>query len=304
MFRRIVGELPYPSERPLYPSKILSRPALHHGINNSTVPTPIRSLDYHVGGPWIVVLDDFLTDEECDRLIEMGDKIGRTESSIADDDDGDDGDDGDWRTSTTAWCKDDFCKRDPIVENVQRKIGLTTGVVDDSYYEAIQLLKYVPGQFYKEHHDEQGDVHEERFDYGGPRILTFFLYLNDVEGGGETRFSDLYGDGTYAYIDVKPKKGSALLWPSMRNEDLLAYDKRAYHEALPVTKGEKYAANAWLHLRNIQDSECDEEELESILDQKQPPTPPPDEFEFEFGEGEMMMEGGGDYPEDPRGGRN
>jgi len=47
-----------------------------------------------------------------------------------------------WRTSTTAWCSDDFCLNDPIVQTIQRKIGLTTGVLDDNYYEHLQLLKY------------------------------------------------------------------------------------------------------------------------------------------------------------------
>jgi hypothetical protein len=34
----------------------------------------------------------------------------------------------------------------------------------------------------------------------GPRILTFFLYLSDVEEGGETSFP-------YLDIAIKPKKG-------------------------------------------------------------------------------------------------
>mmetsp|Transcript_15816 Transcript_15816/g.43751 ORF Transcript_15816/g.43751 Transcript_15816/m.43751 type:complete len:583 (-) Transcript_15816:248-1996(-) len=269
MFRRIIGELPYPDgdERPLYASTVLSRPALDPSIHNKSIP--LSSLKSYVGGPWIVVLDDFLTDEECDRLIQLGDKIGRDESSIEEEDE--EGEEP-WRTSTTAWCSDDFCLNDPIVQTIQRKIGLTTGVLDDNYYEHLQLLKYVPGQFYKEHHDEKGDVHGERFDPAGPRVLTFFLYLNDVEAGGETRFTDLFGDGTSVYLDVQPKKGSALLWPSMRIEDLLAMDTRTYHAALSVTKGLKYAANAWMHLRAYRDHDCEDEEIKSILD-RLPPLP-------------------------------
>ena len=38
----------------------------------------------------------------------------------------------------------------------------------------------------------------------GPRILTFFLYLSDVEEGGETVFTNLG-------IKVKPKRGRALI---------------------------------------------------------------------------------------------
>ena len=78
----------------------------------------------------------------------------------------------------------------------------------------------------------------------GPRILTIFLYLNDVEAGGGTRFTDL--DAT-----VNPKKGKALIWPSVLDENPSVMDRRTHHEALAVEKGVKYAANAWVHLRDF-----------------------------------------------------
>lgn len=116
-----------------------------------------------------------------------------------------------------------------------------------------------------EHHDEIGDVHNEKYLARGPRVLTFFLYLNDVEEGGETRFVDLIGDDSNIHLDVKPKKGRALLWPSMLNEDLLALDDRTYHEALEVKKGVKYGANAWMHLRDFQSyDDCDEEAVQEL----------------------------------------
>ena len=72
------------------------------------------------------------------------------------------------------------------------------------------------------------------------RILTFFLYLSDVEEGGETSFP-LLG------LSVKPKMGRALLWPSVLDEDPGAIDPRTSHEARPVIRGRKYAANSWIH---------------------------------------------------------
>jgi prolyl 4-hydroxylase len=44
-----------------------------------------------------------------------------------------------------------------------------------------------------------------------------------VEEGGETNFPALG-------ISVKPKKGKALLWPSVKNEDLLQHEPRTLHE--------------------------------------------------------------------------
>ena len=68
--------------------------------------------------------------------------------------------------------------------------------------------------------------------------------MNDVEEGGETRFDDLD-------LKVAPKLGRALLWPSVRNENPLAFEPKTHHEALPVIRGVKYGANAWLHLRDV-----------------------------------------------------
>ena len=45
----------------------------------------------------------------------------------------------------------------------------------------------------------------------------------------------------------------ALLWPSVINDNVNEKDFRTHHEALPVIRGDKFAANAWLHLRNFRD---------------------------------------------------
>lgn len=55
-------------------------------------------------------------------------------------------------------------------------------------------------------------------------------------------------------IAVKPKKGRALLWPSVLDDNLEQQDIRTNHEAKAVIKGVKYAANAWIHLYNYRKS--------------------------------------------------
>lgn len=79
----------------------------------------------------------------------------------------------------------------------------------------------------------------------GNRILTFFLYLSDVEEGGETKFNSLG-------IQVKPKRGRALVWPSVRDDEPDFWDDRTFHEAMPVIKGKKYAANHWIHFNDYE----------------------------------------------------
>jgi hypothetical protein len=52
---------------------------------------------------------------------------------------------------------------------------------------------------------------------------------------------------------VMPKKGSALLWPSVLDENPDEKDVRTSHQALKVEAGIKYGANAWYHQRNFKE---------------------------------------------------
>ena len=58
------------------------------------------------------------------------------------------------------------------------------------------------------------------------------MYLSEVEEGGETHFTELG-------LVVPPKKGSAILWPSVLSADPYTTDMRTQHEALPVVHGTK-----------------------------------------------------------------
>lgn len=50
---------------------------------------------------------------------------------------------------------------------------------------------------------------------------------------------------------VEAKRGRALIWPSVLDQDPESIDPRTDHQALPVMKGLKYGANAWLHQRDF-----------------------------------------------------
>jgi len=198
-------------------------------------------------GPWVVTFESFHTDEESDRLIELGAELGYERST----DVGEKKADGTYtakksnsRTSTNAWCTDQ-CYDDPLSQQVVDRIGNVTGIHDINH-ENLQLLRYEEGQFYAAHHDYIPH-HIDR--QSGPRILTFFLYLSDVEEGGATRFPYLHR--MKGGLSIFPRKGRALLWPSILNQDPNNKDSRTQHEAMPVIKGLKYGANAWIHMRDF-----------------------------------------------------
>ena len=196
-------------------------------------PKALMSPDPSRGGtagmPYVVQFEDMITPDEAATLISLaGDKLER---SLA----------GDQlspvRTSTQYWCDDsEGCTSHPVVLDVTRRLMNVTSLPVD-HAEYFQILRYEPGQFYKVHHDQQ----TAHWTPQGVRVLTFFVYLSDVEEGGGTKFNDLG-------LTVTPKLGRAVLWPSVLSSDLLTGEKNTHHEALPVAKGLKFSANLWIHL--------------------------------------------------------
>jgi prolyl 4-hydroxylase len=228
-----------------YTPAILSAPAIffQNEIHNNATLASIQMAENVIrDGPWIVTLDDIFSEVECDRLIELGALRGYSRST----DVGElkpDGTIGEYlnprRTSTNAWCVDD-CYDDEQVQVMHARIEELTGI-PNNHSEYWQLLKYEKTQEYMQHHD----YIEEPFERApGVRILTIFLYLNNVEAGGGTHFNILN-------ITVTPKRGQVVIWPSVLDESPDEKDSRTDHQALPIEEGIKYGANAWVHQRDF-----------------------------------------------------
>ena len=193
-------------------------------------------------GPWVMTFDNFMSSNEAEALIRGGamvgferstnqgnvNRLGEMERVVST-----------TRTSSNAWCTGP-CEALPEIQALTERIEQVTGVPRKNY-ESFQILEYSPNQFYRQHHDSTGKDPTP----SGNRILTFFLYLSDVEEGGETYFNKLD-------LAVKPKKGRALVWPSVKDDEPDFWDNRMYHEARDVIKGKKYAANHWIHLNDYE----------------------------------------------------
>jgi prolyl 4-hydroxylase len=188
--------------------------------------------------PWVITLDRFLSDEECDQVIEIASQLGYLNSIdfIADRASG-------ARTSQLVWC-DHGCLKNPTMQMLDARISELIGIPSENF-EFFQILKYDVGQFYREHSD-YNKFHKEI--QPGVRILTVFLYLSNVEEGGGTNFPNLKN------ITVTPVRGRALIWPSVLNKDPQSEDARLYHQALPVEQGVKHAANIWVHQREYREA--------------------------------------------------
>ena len=62
------------------------------------------------------------------------------------------------RTSSTSWCNVPKCEEDIVMRRLKAKIvgclDAGRGPLPQTYTEHLQVLRYEPGQFYKQHHDQ------------------------------------------------------------------------------------------------------------------------------------------------------
>lgn len=175
---------------------------------------------------------NFLCPDECKALMQIADKKVRR-SCVANPKD--EAITSDYRTSWTAdleWNKNNFINQ--IDMKISRALHLYPFLG-----EMIQIQRYNPGQYYKEHCDY---FHPMTKEYGvytewmGQRTWTFMVYLNDVEEGGETYFKHLN-------LKIKPERGKAVFWSNLYPFGLP--NPKTMHEALPPVSGDKYVITKW-----------------------------------------------------------
>lgn len=106
------------------------------------------------------------------------------------------------------------------LNNVIRPIVYHRWHRDFPRHSPVEVVRYIPGGFYKAHTDSGRRSHS--------RYITMVCYLNDDFTGGGTYFPN-------ADYRVKPEQGMAVLFPA----DYL-------HQADTVQEGMKYIAIAWL----------------------------------------------------------
>jgi 2OG-Fe(II) oxygenase superfamily/ShK domain-like len=273
-----------------YNITVLSRPYIKDDTNGDMDDEDSEKVD----GPWIIQLDNFLSEEEANSMIELGHKIGYARSNQVGDLD-EFGKNTDHvtahRTSRNAWCDTDECMDHEVVQRLYDRIYNLTSI-DGDHSEAIQLLQYTPGQYYRTHNDYiDYEIHRQQ----GVRILTIFAYLNtmpeyiptedeikvesddddddfddekiisdeNIESTARAKYtiSQHQNNGGTNFpnlnVTVRPKLGRVIMWTNVLNDYPNHIDDRTDHQALVVTHGTKYGANFWFHQRAFT---CDEED--------------------------------------------
>ena len=176
--------------------------------------------------PYMVHIESFLKLDECHHLIRIAEPNFKRSTTLTKDNKtmivpG--------RTSSSALLGRGS---DDVLKKVEYLASSLSGY-PISHIENIQVVKYEPGQRYNQHYDIQKGVVD--------RDVTIFIYLNDVQEGGETWFPRLN-------YKVKPKQGNALLWYNVN--DFNQVEILSEHSGTPA-KETKYGCNVWIRSKPL-----------------------------------------------------
>ena len=197
--------------------------------------------------PYIYYIDNFLSNDECDFLINNSKdylklagvshmnnekekfKIGKYRG----------------RTNSSYWMKHDkYPESLQICKKIAKQLKCNY-----RNFESFQIIHYNENEHYDYHYDAYDKNEKEKYQKycgeRGNRMITVLVYLNDVEEGGGTGFNNLsYYDSP---IEIKPKKGRMVVFLNTKEDGSLHPETR--HAGLPIIKGEKWAFNLWLRER-------------------------------------------------------
>jgi prolyl 4-hydroxylase len=186
------------------------------------------------------IIENFLSKQECDQLIASAkDKLvaSTTLDPVS----------GAYETNSFRQSDQMYFRlgETPLVADIEKRISDKVGVPVENG-EGLQVVKYSPGGYFRAHRDAfdpNFPGNQAALKYGGQRKITFLMYLNDVEGGGDTYFNKFD-------MSVKPIRGRAIVWWNIHDDG--TRDEDTLHEGRPVPEGQvKFIATKWLRERRF-----------------------------------------------------
>jgi prolyl 4-hydroxylase len=187
--------------------------------------------------PRIYHLSKFLSDDECDHLIDLAKGHLEPSKVVNNADQNGNGISSPARTSEGYWVEK---KDDDTVKKIEELIAAVTGMPIQNG-ETLHVLRYPLNGEYRPHHDyfdANTDGGKAILERGGQRVATVIMYLNTPRQGGETSFPD-----TKPPIEVTAIKGDAVFFYNVLNGK---EDPLSLHAGKPVLEGEKWIATKWI----------------------------------------------------------
>ncbi|WP_417591289.1 prolyl hydroxylase family protein [Parasphingorhabdus sp.] len=183
----------------------------------------------------LYVHQNFISDADCDLLIEMIDSDSQPSSLYK-------------GTEQEGYRTSYSCNVDPAnpdIRRIDQSICTLLGL-PRSHSEILQGQRYRPGEEFKDHHD-YFHLSENYWQFEGPnggqRTWTAMAYLNEPEKGGATAFPQLQ-------YQVEPRRGMLLIWNNMSPDG--TPNINTLHAGTPVEEGTKYIITKWFRLNQWQ----------------------------------------------------
>ncbi|MFT4432580.1 2OG-Fe(II) oxygenase [Caballeronia sp. 15715] len=189
--------------------------------------------------PAAVLLDNFLSAIECEQLVSLA-RPRLDRSTVVDPVTGRNVVAG-HRSSHGMFFR---LGETPLIARLESRITELTGLPVENG-EGLQLLHYEAGAESAPHVDylvPGNPANRESIARSGQRVGTLLMYLNDVDGGGETVFPQIGWS-------VVPRRGQALYF-EYGNRFGLA-DPSSLHASTPLRTGEKWVATKWIRTRRF-----------------------------------------------------
>lgn len=194
----------------------------------------------------LYTIDNFLTPEECEKVIALTES--KLRPSLVTHDNGDKA----FRTSQTCHLNE---TGDGFVRYIDEKISHAIGI-RLPYSEPIQAQRYAVGQEFKPHHDyfaADAEIYQKFAGEQGQRTWTFMIYLNDTPQGGGTHFLHL----NHIFY---PKQGMAVVWNNLFPDGKV--NRYSLHHGMPVEAGKKVIITKWFREKGVGEMFYDEAELD------------------------------------------
>ncbi|MFL2721438.1 MAG: prolyl hydroxylase family protein [Gammaproteobacteria bacterium] len=174
--------------------------------------------------PLIFIVDDFLSKNFCNQIINLNNKFLPSETTSYSS--------NDYRKSESAIISDDKILS-KIFSGLESKLNL-----DKKCFEKIQIQKYQKGGEYKKHFDALS-----KNNFKAQRQYSLIIYLNDNFSGGETCFERINKS-------IKPKSGRLLLFQNCLNNTNYPHPN-SLHSGKYVSNGTKFILNSWSYQKHL-----------------------------------------------------
>ncbi len=185
--------------------------------------------------PRIVVLDSFLSSQECDGLCEEALPVFAPAKVV---------DEREHAVRAAHFRSNDSAQlpaaQSALVRRIEARIEQLTRW-SSACCETLQVQRYAKGQDYRPHYDffdKDSAGYDTATARSGQRLATLILYLKEPEAGGATYFANLG-------MRIAPRKGSALFFTYPDP----ASNSGTMHGGEAVLAGEKWIATQWFRER-------------------------------------------------------